>query len=144
MIGRLLAAASIAAGLAACGAGNATPTPTVEPVVVTFEVDGDERFRALIIDPATIDIARRLLAGQDAPGIPTSRIVHSTGVNTGYTWSLDPADLSFIDETDESCDGSPSDVEDGSLTGDRYCPSSAVVVAIDPLPAGPTPSASGA
>ena len=140
MIRRLLAAASIAAGLTACGPRDTTPSPTVEPVVVTFEVDGDERFRALLIDPAKIDIARRLLAGQDAPGIPSSRIVHRTGVNTGYAWSLDPADLTFIDETDESCDGSPSDVEDGLVTSDRYCPSGAVVVAIDPAPPGIQPS----
>jgi hypothetical protein len=134
---RLLATLTLAAlslDVVACGPPTSSPTPSAGPVVVTFEVSGDERFKVLLTDPADIDIARRLLAGEDAPGIPSGRILHDPGVNTGYSWSLDPGDITFTDETDEDCDGSPSDVESGQLSGDRYCPSDAVVVAVDPAP----------
>lgn len=101
------------------------------PVIVTFEVV-DERFKALLTEPADIDIARRLLAGEDVPSIPDGRIVHETGVNEGYSWSLDPNDIEFADVTVEDCDGLPSDVETAVVTGDRYCPWAATVVGIDP------------
>lgn len=104
------------------------------PIVVTFEVAEDQRFKVLLTDPADIDIARKLLAGDDAPSIPNGRVVHATGVNTGYSWSLDPNDIEFSDVTTEVCDGLPSDVETGQVTSDRYCPWSAIVVAIDPAP----------
>ena len=72
--------------------------------------------RCCSIEPADIDIARRLLAGQDAPSIPNGRVVRETGVNTGYSWSLDPNDIEFGDVTVEVCDGLPSDVEAGTIS----------------------------
>jgi hypothetical protein len=134
MTGRvLIAILAVAAVLTACGrtAGGISPGAGSGPIVVTFEVD-DERFKALLTDPADIDIARHLLAGDDVPSIPNGRVIRETGVNTGYSWSLDPNDIEFADTTIEVCDGLPSDVEAGSIRGDRYCPWSAVVVAIDP------------
>lgn len=117
----------------ACGApGSASPQSTA-PVVVTFEVV-DERFRALLTEPSDVEIARRLLAGDDVPSIPNGRVLRETGVNAGYSWSLDPDDIEFGDVTVEGCDGLPSDVEAGAISGDRYCPVSATVVAIDPAP----------
>jgi len=134
MTGRVLIATLVAmAGLTACGgtAGGSSPGASSAPIVVTFEVD-DERFKALLTDPADIDIARHLLAGDDVPSIPNGRVIRETGVNTGYSWSLDPNDIEFADTTIEVCDGLPSDVEAGAISGDRYCPWAAVVVAIDP------------
>jgi hypothetical protein len=132
----------LALALLGCGPSTVSPTPSVAPVIVTFEVSGDERYRVLLTDPADVEVARTLLAGGDAAGIPDGRIVHVTGVNAGYSWSIDPSDIRFTDETDEDCDGAPSDVESGDITGDRYCPSDAVVVAIDevaePAPSGPS------
>jgi hypothetical protein len=61
-------------------------------------------------------------------------VMRETGVNEGYSWSLDPNDIEFADVTVEVCDGLPSDVEAGTISGDRYCPWSATVVAIDPAP----------
>ena len=55
-----------------------------------------------------------------------------TGVNEGFTWSIDPDDFEFADVTIEVCDGIPSDVEKGLVTSDRYCPWSAVVADIQP------------
>jgi hypothetical protein len=127
-LGLLLAVLS----LAGCGGPTATPSP---PVVVTFEVAGDERYKVLLSHADDIDTARRLLAGVDRPSIPNGRIVRGqTGVNDGYSWSIDPDDVTFDDVTIADCDGAPSDVEDGVITGDRFCPWSAVVVAIDPAP----------
>jgi hypothetical protein len=121
-------------GLFGCGGSGGSNAPSMSaPVVVTFEVD-DERFKALLTDPADIDLARQLLAGDDVPSIPNGKVIRETGVNTGFTWSMDPNDIEFVAVTDEACDGVPSDVETGQLTGDRFCPTSAVVVAIDPAP----------
>ena len=127
--------------VAACSSGSdggdPTAAPTADPsapVVVTFEVAGDERYRILLTHADDIAIARTLLAGEDAPGIPNGLVVRTTGVNTGYTWSIDPNDIEFADMTIEVCDGIPSDVEAGLVTSDRYCPWSALVVAIDPAP----------
>jgi hypothetical protein len=136
MIRRSIGAALVALALAACGVpvGSASPGQTAGPVVVTFEVAEDERFKALLVEPADIDIVRRLLAGQEAPSIPNGRVIRETGVNTGYSWSLDPTDIEFADVTVEVCDGLPSDVEAGTISDDRYCPWSAVVVAVEPAP----------
>ena len=129
--GALLALAAAALLTGACGNGDGASASPSGPVVVTFEVV-DERFKALLTDPADIDIARRLLAGEDVPSIPNGRVLRETGVNEGYGWSLDSNDFEFADVTVEVCDGLPSDVETGVVTGDRYCPWSAVVLAVDP------------
>lgn len=135
---RLALVAAVVLASAACATGQGErPSVTPEiarPVVVTFEVAGGERFRALLTHADDIATATRLLAGQDAPAIPNGRLVRATGVNVGWSWSLDPDDFAFADTTIEACDGLPSDVEAGVLTGDRYCPWSATVVAIDPAP----------
>ena len=121
---------SVAFMLAACSGGNASPDSGA-PVVVTFEVV-DERFTVLLTDPADILHTRRLLAGEDVPSIPNGRVLRETGVNEGYSWSIDPSDIEFADVTIEVCDGLPSDVEAGVISGDRYCPWSAVAVAVEP------------
>jgi hypothetical protein len=110
--------------------GPSSEPPSDTPVIVTFEVAGDERFKALLTEPDDIEIAWRLFAGEDAPGIPNGLVVPETGVNDGWTWSLDPDDLEFAAVTMEVCDGIPSDVEAGLVTSDRYCPWSAIVVEI--------------
>jgi hypothetical protein len=89
----------------------------------------EEEYRILITDPADLEIAQRLLAGEEAPSIPNGLIVRGeTGVNEGWSWSIDPESLEFADMTTEVCDGLPSFVEDGSLTGDYFCPWSAEVI----------------
>jgi hypothetical protein len=129
-IGRLLALGALLA-VVACGSPT-DGSAAGDPVVVTFEVAGEERFKALLTEPADVDTARRLLDGEDVPSIPNGRVVRETGVNEGYSWSLDPGDIEFAEVTIEVCDGLPSDVEAGVITSDRYCPWSAVVIAVDP------------
>jgi len=114
----------------------ATPSPSASPppgsVVVTFAVV-DEVYRILLTDPDDIEIARRLLAGDEAPSIPNGEIVRgAAGVNTDWSWHIDPSSVEFADVTIEVCDGLPSHVEDGTLAGDRYCPWSAEVIEIEP------------
>ena len=130
---RLAAALSVAVLLAAtgCSAAGGSPSP-VSAVIVTFEVNDGERFRVLLTEPTDQAAASRLLAGEEGPDIPNGRIVRRTGVNEGWSWSLDPTDFEFADVTMEVCDGNPSDVESGELTSDRYCPWSARVIAVEP------------
>jgi hypothetical protein len=152
----------LAMAVSACAAGAsplvspsgdaiATPSPTASPspsvpspessaggssgsVIVTFRTAGDEEYRILLTDAEDIGMARRLLAGEEAPSIPNGRIVRGGdgGVNTGYSWHIDPESVEFADFTIELCDGRPSYVEDGTLTGDFFCPWTAEVVAVEP------------
>lgn len=113
------------------GSPSANPSGSV---IATFAV-GDEQYRVLIIDPAQVAIARKLLAGRQAPQIPNGRIARGDGgVNQPWSWHIDPRDFEFADMTIELCDGLPSYVEDGTLTGGRFCPWSAKVVAVEPAP----------
>lgn len=118
---------------------TASPLPTSKPtaplpegsVIVTFQVEAEE-YRILLTDPDDIEIAQRLLAGEEAPSIPNGEIIRGeTGVNTGWSWHIDPVTLEFADITVEVCDGLPSHVEDGTLAGDRYCPWGAQVIDIE-------------
>jgi hypothetical protein len=113
-------------------AGSESGAPS-GPVVVTFLVADEEEYRILLTDPADIEIARQLLAGEEAPRIPNGLVVRGDdgGVNDGYSWHIDPSDVEFADVTIEVCDGMPSDVERGLISGERFCPWTAEVVAID-------------
>ncbi len=131
--GPALAVTAAIALVGCAGPDGVSPAPP-GGIVVTFEVNEGERFRVHLTDPADQAVANRLLAGGEGPDIPNGRIVRQTGVNEGWSWSLDPADFEFADLTTEVCDGEPSDVESGALTSDRYCPWSARVVEIEPAP----------
>jgi hypothetical protein len=143
----VMAVTAVAVG---CGTAAPSPTPTPSPTqaptatpaitpsaspsegpVAVFRV-GDEEYRVLLTDPEDVAIAQRLLMGDDtAPRIPNGRIVRGeTSVNAGWSWSIDPESLEFADMTTEVCDGLPSYVEDGSLTGDYFCPWSAELIEI--------------
>jgi hypothetical protein len=109
-------------------ASEATPAASV----VTFEVAGGSQFKVLITDPETLKIVTALADGEDAPSIPNGKIVHETGVNTDWSWSLDPTDFRFEDLVDGSCQGDPEEIEAGTFESDRFCPWSAIVVAMEP------------
>lgn len=133
----------LAAVVAACSTGSAgspspsgpasaAPSSAAGRVVVTFLVAGEEEYRIELTDPADIAIARRLLAGEEAPSIPNGIVVRGDpGVNTGYSWHIDPDSVEFADMTTEVCDGRPSDVETDEITSDRYCPWNAKVIRIE-------------
>ena len=112
--------------LTACGGGKP------EGVIVTFRVADREAYKIQLTDPADIEMARQLLAGEEEPKIPNGKVVFGDpGINEGYSWHIDPETLEFVDMTTEVCDGLPSDVEQGIITSDYYCPWSAEVIAID-------------
>lgn len=125
---------SVAVAVAVTGAlgGCAAQAITTTASVVTFEVADGSRYKVLLTDPADLTIVAALADGRDVPSIPSGRIVHETGVNTDWSWSIDPADFDFVDVTDGSCDGTPQEIEDGTFEGDRFCPWSAIVVAMVP------------
>ena len=143
---RLMKLLPLALLVAACSAAAPTPSPTPAPsptpspspslglAVAVFRV-GEEEYRILITDPADLAIAQRLLAGDDtAARIPNGLIVRDdVSVNEPWSWSIDPDSLEFADMTTEVCDGLPSYVEDGSLTGDYFCPWSAEIVELLPI-----------
>lgn len=141
-IALLLGACSTAQPSEPAGSPTSTDAPSTSPstapvadgVVVTFRVADAEEYSILLTDPANIAIAEQLLAGEDAPRIPNGVIVRGGdgGVNTGYSWHIDPDSVEFAEVTIEVCDGLPSFVEDGSLTGDRFCPWAAEVIEIEP------------
>lgn len=120
----------ILAALVACTSAT-TPPPEQGGVIIAFYVAGVEEHKIRLTDTADIEIANRLLAGQEAPHIPNGVVVRrSSDVNTGYSWHIDPELVEFADVTTEVCDGLPSDVEKGLITSDRHCPWSAEVIAI--------------
>lgn len=102
-------------------------------VIVALRV-GDEEYRVLLTDPDAIATAQELAAGERDPLIPVGTIVRNGdgGVNTGYGWHIDPASFTWAELTMEVCDGRPSYVEDGTLSGDIFCPWSAEVVSVEP------------
>ena len=102
--------------------------------MVTFKAADGSMWRARLVKPVDITIARDLLAGKPAPRIPNGRIVRGDpDVNLGWSWHLDPRDFEWADVATEVCDGNPQSVEDGTLSGDRYCPWQATVVAVTNL-----------
>jgi hypothetical protein len=125
-------AASIAAGCsAAAGGSSATAVPA--HAIVTFEVE-DERFKVELRTADLVAHAQELLAGQDVPSIPVGTVVRDDpGPNAPWSWHLDPATIRFADATIEGCDALPSEVA-ADLDGNRYCPWSATVVAVDGAP----------
>jgi hypothetical protein len=116
------------------GADRALPST----VIATFEVAGGERFRVRLVTRELVEHARRLLDGESIAAIPLGTVVRGDpGDNAPWSWHLDPVGFSFAEVTIEVCDGIPSDVESGTITSTEYCPWSARVVALDPVP--PTP-----
>jgi hypothetical protein len=132
ILASLAVAAAIGAGCSAAGGSSATAVPA--HAIVTFEVDGDERFKVELTTAALVAQAQALLAGQDVPGIPVGTVVRDDpGPNAPWSWHLDPATIRFADATIEGCDALPSEVA-ADLDGNRYCPWSATVVAVDAAP----------
>ena len=116
--------------------GSAEPSAdgSLGEVIVTFRTAGDEEFRILLTDAEDISMARRLLTGDEEGLFPNGLVMRGDdgGVNAGYSWHIDPASVEFAQVATEVCDGRPSDVEARTMTSERFCPWSAVVVAIEP------------
>jgi hypothetical protein len=139
---RVLSILVVAVGLVSWACSATSPSPSegqgsavpAGPVIVTIRVADLETYKVMLTESDDIAAAEHLLAGTEAPDIPNGRVVRDGdgGVNSGYNWHIDPADVEWADSTTEVCDGLPSDVEKAIITSDRYCPWTAEVVAIDP------------
>lgn len=130
------AARTAAIGLVALIAisGCAAADPEQGASIVTFRVADGSMFKVLVTDPADLETVDQLANGDDAPSIPNGSILHETGVNTDWSWSVDPTDFGFSDVVDADCQATPQEIEDGTFEGDRFCPWSAIVVALVPAP----------
>jgi hypothetical protein len=130
-----LAVTSTLLAVAACsddGPADAPSTTVSGNPIATFEVAGGETFRVELATPELQDHANRLLAGEQISAIPLGTVVRDDpGPNSPWSWHLDPATFEFAFATTEVCDGVPSDVENGTITSDQYCPWSAKVTAVD-------------
>lgn len=95
-----------------------------------------ETFKVRLTSPEDIADAQKMLKGEIGKKVPVGRILHGiTDVNTGYSWSLDPTTFAFGDDSLEVCDGRPSWIEDGRFTYPYFCPWSATLTTLTPLPA---------
>ena len=115
-------------------AGCAGSDPDQGDSVVTFRVADGSTFKVLVTDPDDLKTVDALANGDDAPSIPNGKILRETGVNTDWSWSLDPTDFGFSDVVDADCQATPQEIEDGTFEGARFCPWSAIVVALEPAP----------
>ncbi|GGM38325.1 hypothetical protein GCM10012275_06660 [Longimycelium tulufanense] len=136
---RFAALAATVVGLILPGVGSVASAAEQDArtqYVATIRVADQENYRVRLVEKDDIENAFRLLRGdRDAPRIPNGKIVRgSADVNIGYSWHIDPKDFAWADFAMEICDGLPSHVEDGTLTSDRYCPWSAKVLSVAPLP----------
>ncbi|WP_050761747.1 hypothetical protein [Beutenbergia cavernae] len=116
---------------------SSTADPTdavVDHAVATFAVV-DEEFRVELVTEELVAHAQQLLDGEDIAAIPLGDVVRDDpGVNSPWSWHLDPATVEFAFATTEVCDGLPSFVEDGTVTSDQYCPWSAEIVSLEQMP----------
>lgn len=114
--------------VAALGLAGCAPAPTV----ATFEVAGVQSYKIQLVTQDQIDHVKALLAGSEEGRIPNGKVVRDDpGVNSPWSWHIDPNTLEFADQTIEVCDGLPEYVEDHTVTSDYYCPWSAKVVKLE-------------
>jgi len=115
------------------------PTPAVaaEPQAYVATIQTAQgRFRAVITDPAMVELARQELAGEGDAGVPFGPLEWgSGGVNKGHRWHV--TELAFADFTVELCDGTARMVDRDTAywveTVGSFCPWSGEVVKLKPL-----------
>lgn len=96
--------------------------PAAPPEQLATLTVGDELYHVLLTEPEDIAGARAILADESRTLIPVGVLVRGrSGVNTGYSWHVDPAQFSWQEFARASCDGLPSDVERGAVNG-QFCP----------------------
>ena len=137
---RALVAAALVVGVSGCSSAQPAPDDSsspsapaglpAAPAVVTFDVADQGTYSIELLTDELIAHAAELQAGGEDGRIPSGTIVRDGdgGVNSPWSWHIDPGSLEFVDMTTEVCDGLPEYVEDGTLTSDVYCPWSATVV----------------
>jgi hypothetical protein len=134
----LLTAATAVLGItmitvgATANADEARPAAAAPKAIVgTFNVVDAETFKVKFTDPADIERAKVVLAGDENPH-PIGRIVYGkSDINAPWSWHL--AEAGWADVSTEVCDGLPSDVEERKLTSEYFCPWGAKLVKIEEI-----------
>lgn len=117
-----------------CGADSDDRTSPTDRAIATFEVADRQTFKVELTSTELVEHAQGLLDGENLSSIPLGTVVRDDpGPNAPWTWHLDPATVEFAFVTIEVCDGVPSDVGNGTITSDQYCPWSAKVIAVEPV-----------
>ncbi|WP_018353305.1 hypothetical protein [Longispora albida] len=138
IVKKLAAVAALAASVGAAGLiGPGTASADVSATNYVATISGGSgawQFKVRLTQKDDIAAAKASLAGTTSQHI-NGKIVRTGGTpdyyNSPYTWFLDPNDVQFVDMSMEVCDGSPSDVEYGILTSDRFCPWTGRVTALE-------------
>jgi len=123
-------AAVVSFALFACGGGGGGSSDQPAQFVVQVR---DQQFIARIDDPAQVEVARRLLSGQQAHLILIGNVQEGSGgfnvdPRTGreWGWSLAPDSITFSEVAVEVCDATPLYVEENLAEWitvvKRYCP----------------------
>ena len=99
----------LALGLVACS-DSSSPGETAR--FVFREALTTDAIRVEITNPAVIDEAKDLLQSGQARWVLGTPRAGDGGFNTGYTWHLDPASISFAEVTIEACQTAASAVAD--------------------------------
>jgi hypothetical protein len=81
----------------------------------------DETFCVYITDPATVQLAYENYQNQNTKHISGTISAGDGGFNQPWHWHLLPDSVRLVDVSIEVCDGKPSYVESGFITG-IYCP----------------------
>lgn len=128
----LLVGALLLAALLLPASATAVEAPSY---VVTIRT-AQGSFRAVVTDPASVERARRELAGQGEAGVPIGPLAWGNGgVNVGHRWHV--TDLTFVDATIELCDGTVRMVDRDPRywveTVGSFCPWTSDVVALRPV-----------
>lgn len=103
----------LAAGLAVLFGGQACDDPVAAPVptggaVVTFAFSAtNDTLEVLVLDSATIAIARERVETGSGPAMPVGPIVRGSGVDPRYPFRYIPAAVRLADLAIEVCDGRP-------------------------------------
>ncbi|AEV85077.1 Cyclic AMP-inducible protein BP74 [Actinoplanes sp. SE50] len=121
----LAIATGAAAVVGAVPPGSAAAADIQVSYIATIRVDsghGAEYFQARLTDPADVRAATDNMQGVTNQHINGRVVYTGADVNKGYTWHLDPADVSFVDQSMELCDGAPSYVAGDPNSYTRYCP----------------------
>ncbi len=108
---------------------SAAPIMPADSVYAEFRV-GNDTFASWIADKAGIEGALALWSGDAAATIPVGLLVwQPISWNAPWSWYLDPSSVTFAARTAETCDGTPSYVEQsGPSFGNQFCPWTAVLV----------------
>lgn len=115
--------------LAGCEDGS--PTSLDDAPLFELQVSG-ETFQVAVTDPDEVTaLEARMQSGVEG-AVSGELVAGDGGINTPWSWHLDPTTVHVPDVTTEVCDGRPSMVE-GALeywlgTVGRFCPWGAVVV----------------